>query len=253
MTAAVAPPVTLLGGGCEPLIVHRPAAQAATSWVIMVHAVGENRTGNNYWQAHAAATLAGAGFTSARFDLSGYGESLGGKDVTVWARQVRLAARTAADQGAAEIYLTARGLHCSLLADVPDPVHRIALFPPDEDGLAWWSRRRPNLDPAGQVEANASPESAEREFWEACGAESRLVGGLEIPVATMDALIARLPVAEPSWDVAIVAARDDRRPRTARLVCGRDPLLRLESERAGLEHLLIRWLHGHLNCGGAST
>jgi hypothetical protein len=226
----------LVGGGPEPLLVHRPASGAPSPWVVMVHAPGENRTGNNYWQAHAAGALAAAGFTAARFDLCGYGESLAEKDVATWRRQIDAAIRIAAGSGATAIAVTARGLHCGLLDDVD--ALRIALFPPDAEELGWWTLRPAAPTGTDIVEVAAGMDAEERAFWEACGLESNLAGGLEIPAPVLDELSGRSPRA----DVVVVPAHDDRRPRAGRLVCGRDPLTRLESDRAGLEHLLITWL-----------
>lgn len=241
--AAGAPDV-LVGEGPEPLLVRCSTPGRPAPWVVMIHSVGENRTGNNYWQARAATALACAGFTAVRFDLSGYGESLGPKDVAVWREQIEGAVRHAVKARATAVFVTARGLHCALLGQAPAGTRRIALFPPEPAELDWWRHRRAEFGAAGAVEASATMDADERAFWEACGAESNLVGGLEIPPLVLDELIS--PADETRWDLVVTAAHEDRRPRTNRIVCGRDPLTRLESDRAGLEHLLIRWLRGQL-------
>jgi hypothetical protein len=243
--------ITLAGNGPEPMLLHRPATSGSSTWVVMVHALGENRTGNNYWLARAALALVEAGHTAVRFDLSGYGESLGDKDLTVWSQQIDTAVRVAAESGATDIYVTARGLHCALLDRVGSQARRVALFPPDVTALGWWSRRRGTLDPEAHIDAAADMDSGERSFWTACGAEANLVGGLEVPLSVMDGLIAGM-AGDPRWDLVIAEAGGDRQPRTGQLACGRDPLTRLESDRAGLEHLLIRWLRGSPGRRGAT-
>ncbi len=243
--------LTLAGAGHEPLLVHSPASGGPCAWVIMVHAPGENRTGNNYWQARTAEALAESGFTAVRFDLSGYGESLGDKDAAIWSEQITAAVRAAAAAGATDIYVTARGLHCALLDSAGASARRIALFPPDAAALGWWRSHQAAFG-AGRVEVSWPMDEEQRAFWEACGAEPNVTGGLEIPVAVMDWLTAGITNGE-SWDLVITSADGDRSPRPARLVCGRDPLTRLESDRAGLGHLLIRWLRGPLNRLGAAS
>jgi pimeloyl-ACP methyl ester carboxylesterase len=235
----------LVDAGPEPLIIDQPEAGADAPWVIMIHALGENRTGNNYWQARAAESLADAGFTAVRFDLSGYGESLGAKDVSVWDDQVRSAVSFAAEQGATAVHVTARGLHCALLARLDVPGCRVALYPPRHAALGWWSRNASAREQAGFVEAAYQPDPDERAFWECCGAESNVVGGLRIPVSVLDTLIERVPTdGQSAWDLTVLAAGHDGGPRPARLVCGHDPLTRLETDRYGLEQALTRFLRG---------
>ncbi|WP_433475107.1 hypothetical protein ACQPZP_41650 [Spirillospora sp. CA-142024] len=246
-TTGSGPAVVLLDQPREPLVVHRPPGQdadgaAARPWVIMLHAPGENRTGNNYWQAQAATALAAAGLTAVRFDLSGYGESLDEKDPAAWARQVNDAIATAREHGADPVHVVARGLHAALLADAGAGAEvgtgglRIALFPPSGADLRWWSRDRAS----GVIEIGSPLDASERAFWEACGAEPDLVRGLRVPAAAVDGLVGRLRDGV-AWDVAVVAGRD-RGPAANTLVCGREPLTRLESDRRGLEYLLVRYL-----------
>jgi hypothetical protein len=247
MTASLscpAPETRLIDAGPEPLVLHQPGSSAPAAWVIMVHAPGENRTGNNYWQARAADALARAGFAAVRFDLSGYGESLGRMNAGIWDEQLRGAVKVAVESGATAVHVTGRGLHSALLAGLAVPGLRIALYPPSAADLNWWSGPGRAGPRDGQIEAAHRPEPAERAFWEACGAESSLIGGFACPVAVIDALVQRIAAAsQDDWDL-VVAAADDRRSRSARLICGRDPLTRLESDRAGLERLLTGWLRG---------
>jgi hypothetical protein len=241
--------LTLVPQRHEPLIVRRLATAAPAApgrrphWLVMVHALGENRTGNNYWQAQAATALAGAGLVVACFDLSGYGESLQEKDLTRWQEQLRDAVRTGQASGAATVHVTARGLHAALLADIDPPGQRIALYPPEPENLGWWSLNAARWETAGHIEASRRPDPGERAFWQACGAEAGIAGGLRIPAPLLTSFVTRFRdgSAQAGWDLAVVAAKG-RRPVPARLVCGHDPLTRLESDRRGLEWLLTRHL-----------
>lgn len=121
----------------EPCLVSAAAAEAADAtgtWVVLVHAPGENRTGNNYWLVQASRALAAAGIPSVRFDLSGHGESLGPKDAARWLAQADAAVALAAARGATRVLLVARGLYCAQLDTAGAQasgleVLRVALFP----------------------------------------------------------------------------------------------------------------------------
>ncbi|WP_165955999.1 alpha/beta hydrolase [Streptomyces hainanensis] len=243
----------------EPLLVTSPRDSQYSPqgqgrwWVLFVHAPGENRTGNNYWQATTARVAAGYGLVAVRFDLSGYGESLGEKDLDVWDEQLDDALATAERHGALGVHVVARGLHSALLARVAPSGRRIALYPPPPRELTWWIARRTAAGPwPSNVTATHRPAGEERTFWEWCGAEANLVGGLTVPARTLDPLVegvldaARTP---ECWDVSVVPAGADQ-PCRSRLVCGRDHLLRLESDRTGIAHLLSRHLIRPEGTGG---
>lgn len=231
----------------EPLLVEIPPGRhdlhqcAGLPWLVMVHALGENRTGTNYWQAQAARIIASADIVVARFDLSGYGESLADKDVQTWRRQCADAVTIARQHRASSVHMTARGLHAALLADQDLDGMRIAVFPPRTDQLTWWERLedRPDTD---VVRVDGSPAGEERVFWEACGAETSLLAGFRIPIGVLRTLVTPFldTDVERPWTVAV--ASSPAPPGT--LVCSGGPLTRLESERAGLSYLLRQYLAG---------
>jgi hypothetical protein len=229
----------------EPLLVHRPPT-AADTWVIMVHAPAENRTGTNFWQVQTAEQLAAAGIGAARFDLVGYGESLADMDVDIWHEQVREAVETAHTHGASTVHVTARGLHAELLADLETTGDRVALFPPDASSLTGWESVL-GSDAAGPlIRVTAPLPEADREFWEACGAEYRLLGGCHMLRAAL-AWLVQAAIADEGerWDVTVASA-SSAAGRPNRIVGAHDPLTRLESDRHGLAALLARHAAGHL-------
>lgn len=222
----------------EPLVVQVPGGPdpaPGTPWLIMIHAPGENRTGNNYWQAQAARHLATAGITVARFDLAGYGESLDPKDVRVWERQIAEAVQTARSHGATAVHVAARGLHAALLPG-PVPGLRIAVFPPEPEELGWWLQHR---ERPGHWEALPDAPVDEVDFWAACGVETHLLGGLTVPVRVLDELVGRLraPDADAGWDLTLCTERGRAGDR-CRMIAGRHGLARLAADRHGLQSVL---------------
>lgn len=228
----------LLAQTREPLVVQvpdGPVPTPGTPWLIMIHAPGENRTGNNYWQAQAARHLAAAGITVARFDLAGYGESLAPKDVSVWERQIAEAVQTARAHGATAVHVAARGLHAALLPG-PVPGLRVAVFPPEPGELGWW-RRHPER--SGDWEALPDAPADEVDFWAACGVETHLLGGLTVPVGVLGELVGRLcaPDAATGWDLTL-CTEQGRTADPCRMVAGRHGLARLAADRHGLQAVL---------------
>ncbi len=240
-TPAAPPPRSascLLAQTGEPLVVQvpeGPAPTAGTPWLIMIHAPGENRTGNNYWQAETARRLAAAGFTVARFDLAGYGESLAEKDVSAWEHQISEATSTARSYGATAVHVMARGLHAALLPD-PVPGLRVALFPPEPGELAWW---QPDPQRSGSREALSDAPADEVAFWASCGVETHLLGGLTMPVRVLDELVERLraPDAATGWDLTLCTA-EGRTGDPNRMIAGRHGLAQLEADRHALQGVL---------------
>lgn len=230
----------------EPLLVHYPDSGATKRWLVMVHAIGENRTGNNYWQVCVANILAAAAVTTIRFDLSGCGESLSDKDIRIWREQILAAVDTACQHGAEVIHVSARGLTTGLLGEVCTTGHRIALFPPPTDQLTGWESALAIEPSTDRVVASARPGGFEREFWEACGAESNLVGGFEIPLTVLSELIELAADTQGHhWDLTI-AARSQQVGE--HIVGGHDPSMRLESDRRGLGATLAAWLGAIDSC-----
>jgi hypothetical protein len=228
-------------GWSEPWFVAGSGTTSAThgTWAVLVHAPGENRTGNNYWLVQAARGLATAGVPSVRFDLSGHGESLGPKDAARWLEQIDEAVAFAAERGAGRVLLAARGLYCSLLNEVASgsdiDVTRVALFPPPEGSLSWWNDTHPAT---GLVEAD--PTGPEAAFWTACGAEPNLVGGCVYPLALLDRLMRRIGTADGQWDHAVTTTAWSHGTAAVRAVIGDDPLTRHADERTALVDVLVR-------------
>jgi len=233
----------LLEQPIEPLLVELPPGRrdlhqcAGLPWLVMVHALGENRTGTNYWQAQAARIIAAADIVVARFDLSGHGESLAGMDVRTWLRQCVDAVTIARRHRARSVHMTARGLHAALLAGQDLDGVRIAVFPPRPDQLRWWSSVRDRVD-SELLEVDFSPGGEERTFWEACGADTSRLRGFRVPVGVLRDLVTPFLEGSVAWTVAVTSSRES----TGTLVCGGGPLTRLESERSGLAHLLREYL-----------
>ncbi|MFI8946889.1 hypothetical protein ACIGO6_10260 [Streptomyces sp. NPDC053750] len=201
----------------------------------MIHAPGENRTGNNYWQAQTARRLASAGITVARFDLAGYGESLADKDLSVWDRQIAEAVSTARSYDASAVHVTARGLHAALLPDSA-PGLRVAVFPPEPRDLDWWGQ---NAGRSGTWEARSDAPADEVSFWAACGVETNLLGGLTAPICVLDELVRRMCSSEaaPGWDLTL-CTEEGRTADPSRMIAGRQGLARLEADRHGLQDVL---------------
>jgi len=224
----------------EPLLVHYPGSGATKRWLVMVHAIGENRTGNNYWQVCIANILAAADVTTVRFDLSGCGESLNNKDIGFWREQIRAAVDTACQHGAEVVHVSARGLTAGLLGEVSTTGHRIALFPTPTDRLTGWESALAIERSTDRVVASARPDGFEREFWEACGAESNLIGGFEIPRTVFSELIKLAADTDgPHWDLTIAARSQHGGDH---IVGGHDLSMRLESDRRGLGATLAAYL-----------
>jgi hypothetical protein len=243
--APLASSTVLLEQPTEPLLVELPPGRrdlyqcAGLPWLVMIHALGENRTGTNYWQAQAARIIAAADIVVARFDLSGYGESLARMDVRTWRRQCANAVAIARRHRARSVHMTARGVHAALLADQDIDGVRVAVFPPRPDQLSWWSsvRDRPDAD---VLRVDASPIGEERAFWEACGAETSRLTGFRVPVAVLRELVTPFVENDVEWTVAVASSPAP----SGALVCSGGPLTRLESERTGLAHLLRQYLAG---------
>jgi len=230
----------------EPLLVELPSGRSDMSacaglpWLVMVHALGENRTGNNYWQACTARIIAAGGVVVARFDLCGYGESLADKSVRAWVRQCEDAIQTARRYGASTVHLSARGLHAALLGPLDVPGERIALFPPNATQLRWLDTFADRTDD-DVIRVDQPPSGDELTFWTTCGSEPNLIQGSVFPLGVLRTLRTWLADQDGStWTLTVGTVHDVGRANT--LVCGADPLTRLESDRIGLAHLLRRHL-----------
>ncbi|MEN3305750.1 MAG: hypothetical protein V7603_1952 [Micromonosporaceae bacterium] len=227
-----------IGAHDDPILMTAPARPRAA--LIVLHAPGENRTGNGYLFASLARTLTGHGVATARFDLSGFGESLGPPGVQIWDNQC-LGALSAVrrELPGVPVHWLARGASAALLPADGTEGNRMALSPPLPEEL----RRLADLaDPEGHVIGRASPPADEAGLWAWLGADPTLVGGLVLEADHLQDLALRL--ADPRWDTELGPA--DRQPRVlSRIVVSEeDPLVRLEAARIGLISLVADYLEG---------
>jgi hypothetical protein len=176
--------------------------------------------------------LAADAVTTVRFDLSGCGESLNDKDIKVWREQIQAAVDAGGEHGAEIVHVSARGLTTGLLRDVRTNGRRIALFPTPTDRLNGWESALPVDGSTEQVVASARPSGFEREFWEACGAESNLIGGFEIPLSVLSDLIQLAFDPQSRHGDLTIAAKGQH--VGDHVVGGHDSSMRLESDRRGL-------------------
>jgi hypothetical protein len=239
-TAVVMPPATLrpvrLPVPGEPVWVT-PAPGQPHAVALFLHAIGENRTGNNYLLAELAHACAAAGVASVRFDLPGCGENRGRLTAAAWDARVAVVSG-AVDTRYAQlpVHWIARGLSAAFLPVAGGSGLRIALNPPDpaalDDALAGVQS---TLAPCQPVTA---PEAS---MWRAIGAEPNLIGGLRVPTATLRDMCRRLD--DRRWDLAVVAAGSDGPTgRAAFRMSTDDVLFRFESDRAAIAVLIPRLL-----------
>lgn len=218
------------------LMLRRPVG-APSAGVVIVHAPGENRTGNNYFLSHAAAQMAGQGFATVNFHLSGFGDSLGQKDAEVWESQVEAAgAWLATEIPSRPVHFIARGAGAAVLPKHAGPGQRVAISPPTPEevrALAGHAR--------SEVVTGVHPCPPElATLWSALGAEPNLVGGLELPEEALTRLAARLE--SPRWDHEVVPKGRDARVRSRILLPADDLLVRMQTTRLGLTFTLIEFL-----------
>ncbi|MEV3950607.1 hypothetical protein AB0K62_24670 [Streptomyces halstedii] len=218
------------------LMLRRPV-QAPTAGVVIVHAPGENRTGNNYLLSHAAAQMAARSMATVNFHLSGFGDSLGRKDVATWATQVESAgAWLAAEIPGRPVHFIARGAGAAVLPTDAAPGQRIAISPPtpaEVKELAATARH-------GSVTGLHPCPPDKATLWAALGAEPNLVGGLELPELVLMDVASRLET--PRWDHEVVPRGREARVRSRVLLPADDLLVRLQTTRLGLTHTLIEFL-----------
>lgn len=221
----------------QPVWVTEPVTPATGS-VVILHAVGENRTGNNYLLRALAEGCARAGLAAVRFDLPGSGESVLGADLRSTDALVRAVSAAAAELvPGAPVHWVGRSLSAGLLPRSEGSGGlRVALCPPDPTAVL------EALDGAPDILAPVEPLGPEQaRFWTGAGAEPNLVGGLTVPSDLLRALGRRL--ADQPWDFAIApAGTPPAIVGPSVLVCGADPLLRSEFDRAAVSVLLPRLL-----------
>ncbi|MFE6915488.1 hypothetical protein [Streptomyces rubiginosohelvolus] len=218
------------------VILRRPV-QAPTAGVVIVHAPGENRTGNNYFLSHAAAQMAAQNMATVNFHLSGFGDSLGRKDVATWAAQVESAgAWLAAETAGQPVHFIARGAGAAVLPADAARGQRIAIGPPTPAEVKALAATSHNGSVTG---AHPCPPDEEA-LWAALGAEPNLVGGLELPEEVLIGLASRLDT--PRWDHEVVPRGREARVRSRILLPADDLLVRMQITRLGLTHTLIEFL-----------
>jgi hypothetical protein len=219
------------------VVMLRRPVQVPTAGVVIVHAPGENRTGNNYFLSHAAAQMAAHGLATVNFHLSGFGDSLGRKDVATWAAQVEAAGLwLTAELPGRPVHFIARGAGAAVLPPDAAPGQRIAIGPPtpaEVKALAATSRH-------GSVTGvhPCLPDAAA--LWASLGVEPNLVGGQELPEEALIGMASRLE--SPCWDHEVVPRGRDARVRSRILLPSDDLLVRMQTTRLGLTHTLIEFL-----------
>jgi len=223
----------LLETSAEPLLLD--GREDAWAGVLLVHAPGESRSGNNFLMAQVAQTLARAGLLTGRFDLSGQGDSLGPVDSARWLEQTAEAVLIMAELTPGPVHAIGHAASAALIATATG--HRVALCPPapaELRSLASLAGTRPTLV------ASADMTPKERELWEALGTEPQLAEGLEFPVTVLTNLADLLE--QRPWDTAAVPAPAAAEHRSALVVAERDRLLRLEVVRLGAAELIAHHL-----------
>ncbi len=227
--------VRLAETGQGVLMLRRPV-RAPSAGVVLVHAPGENRTGNNYFLSNAATQMVEQGIAAVSFHLSGFGDSLGHKDAGVWGEQVAAAgAWLATEVSGRPVHFMARGAGAAILPEQAGAGQRVAISPPTPQevrALAATSRQ-------GVVTGvhPCPPDTAA--LWSALGAEPNLVGGLELPEKVLVDLAARLE--SPHWDHEVVPKGRDAQVRSRILLPADDLLVRMQTTRLGLTLTLIEF------------
>lgn len=220
----------------EPMLLEGPSP-AQDRAVLLVHAPGESRSGNNFLMSLLARHLAKDGFLTGRFDLAGQGDSISEVDVEVWCNQVAEGVtllKEAVEGG--PVHVVAHGASAGLLAQ-PLPVsHRVAVGPPTADEVLALAQLAVDGVVVGQYPC---PVSQVR-LWEVLGAEPNLIGGLCLPARELQRLAERLR--EVAWDTEIGPRTRHAQVLSSIIVAEEDVLLRLEAVRFGAAFLLGRHL-----------
>lgn len=227
----IEPVPRFLGPEANPVLLSTPDSPRAA--LVVVHALGENRTGNAYLFAELARGLVPHGIATARFDLMGCGESTGSASLAGWGEQCASVLDVVrAEMPGVPVHWLARGASAALLPVDAGDVVRMALSPPTPEELALLVSTADN----GLLVGRTGLPAEEALLWARLGADPSLIGGLELDAELVRQLGERL--AEPRWDTELGPA--DRQPRVPSwiVVTESDPLVLLEAARFGLVSLL---------------
>jgi hypothetical protein len=220
-------PERLPGTGGPVWFTEPPDAAAA---VVLLHAPGENRTGNNYLLRAIADGCVRAGMAAVRFDLPGCGESREPLAAAAWDRRVdEVRAAVRSRWGGSAEHWVARGLSAALLPQAHGGGLRVALSPPDRETLLRL------LPPADSAPGEQLLPPDDRALWTSIGAEPNLVGDSRVPVALVRDLAEQL--AAERIDLAVLA-RDSESTGPALRMSTADSLFRFEPDQAALSALV---------------
>lgn len=228
--------VRLVETGQGVLMLRRPV-RAPSAGVVLVHAPGENRTGNNYFLSNAASLMAEQGIAAVSFHLSGFGDDLGLKDAEVWGEQVAAAgAWLSAEVAGRPVHFVARGVGAAVLPEQAGLGQRVAISPPTAEEV----RALAATSCEGTITGVHPCPPDVAALWSALGAEPNLVGGLQLPEKALADLAARLE--SPRWDHEVVPKGRDAQVRSRILLPADDLLVRMQTTRLGLTLTLIEFL-----------
>ena len=219
------PEISLLSRDSVPLTVltHLPAG-SPRGVAVLVHGLGENRTGLAYLHRLLSHTLVAGGVATYRFDLAGCGESMRcAPDLEAWTDEIEAVLELARAATGTDASVVVRG--CGATAVSRTTAARVvAIGPPS----------KPALDtalagvPGDLVVDQHGLDARTVAVLDALGVERECAGGLEVPERFLRLLRAWTPARWPETWVVTEPGRGEA-PRF-----GADPLVRGFDERRQL-------------------
>jgi predicted alpha/beta hydrolase len=213
-------------------LVRKPAGGSSSGAVLLVHGLGENRSGNNYLLSQLASRLAVSGLATVTFDLAGCGEDRRPADAGVWRRQVHVASALALDVSPGRpVHCVSHGTGAAVLPAAGNG-RRVAISPPHETALLQIAEGARN----GTVEVDLPLSGAAVELWRRAGTHPGLLGGLALP-ADLFTEIAR-GLAARHWDVELIGQGQQARAASSICLPASDPAVAMDVTRLGVAELM---------------
>jgi hypothetical protein len=211
--------------------------------VLVLGGLGEARCGHNYALRDLGRRAVALGAHAVRFDWAGQGDSTLPFDLSLWRAQLETALDWM-DCAGFESRIVARGAGCCALDD--DGPDAILISPP----RARHARHLATLVAGRAADALVRPcaeelDARDHDTLTALGAESRAIGGLEVPAAFVRALAAAIRPWPARW-LQVVAAdeADAADAELLRRVPASSALFLKERERAAVERAVAEELAG---------